>query len=95
MDLSKLFWDRQHGLLLVSASGELVFTAAGRAHYAPLLAKHGFSVAKIKRLEQFRDVMSVLDASVLEETAREFMKLLDDPNTTPEERAAIERVLST
>lgn len=94
MKLSEGFWNNQRGLLLVSESGALRFTSAGRAHYAPLLAKYGFSISNVKTIEQFRETMGVINAGELEENAREMMKLLDDPNTTPEERAAIERVLN-
>lgn len=75
-------------------SGTLRFTAAGRAHYAPLLAKHGLSISNVKTIEQFRDVMAPVNAGELDENAKKMRRLLNDPSTTPEERATLERVLS-
>jgi len=94
MKLSNDFWQTQKGLLLVSESGALRFTAAGREHYAPLLAKYGFSISNVKTLEQFREVMGPVNAGELEENTKEMHRLLNDPNTTAEERAMIKRVLS-
>ena len=62
MKLSDEFWQTQKGLLLVGEDGTLRFTAAGRAHYAPLLAKYGFSISNVKTLEKFREVMEELKA---------------------------------
>lgn len=91
--LSDDFWQAHKGLLLVSETGVLRFTAAGRAHYAPLLAKYGFSISNVKTLEQFCKVMEPVNAGELDENTQEMLRLLNDPSTTAEERATIERVL--
>lgn len=94
MELPKAFWESQKGLLLVGENGKLRFTAKGRKFYTPLLAKYGFSISNVKTIEHFRDVMEVVNAGELDSNTRELMRLLNDPNTTPEEREAIKRVLS-
>lgn len=93
MQLSNDFWATQKGKLLVGETGELRFTAAGREFYAPLLAKYGFSISNVKTLEQFRDVMATVNAGELDENTQKLRRVLEDPNTSEEERAAIRRVL--
>jgi|GEM_PF-4829143 len=93
MELTEEFWKTQRGLLLVGSDGSLRFTAAGRAKYAPRLAKHGFAITNVTTVERFREVMGVVLQRELAENTRQLERLLADPNTTEEERASIRRVL--
>lgn len=93
MNLPEEFWQANRGLLLVDEAGELRFTARGRAHFASLMAKYGFSISNVNNLAQFCEVMGEVNAGELEENERAMRSLLEDPDTTEEERAAIRRVL--
>ena len=93
MQLPESFWQAYQGLLIVSESGAVRFTAAGRKQLAPLLAKYRCSISNIKTLQQFCDAMAVVNSGELERNTQEMLQLLEDPRTTPEERALIQKVL--
>jgi hypothetical protein len=94
MNLPEQFWETQKGLLLVGEGGTLRFTGRGRAHYAPLFAKHGISISNVKTIDQFRSVMKPVNAAELDANTAELMRIMNDPLTTEEERATIRRVLN-
>lgn len=89
----KDFWRSHKGLVLVSETGDLRFTAAGRAHYAPLLAKYHLSISTVKTLGQFQEVMGPVNAGELDDNTQKLLRMLDDPNTTDDERETIKRIL--
>ena len=94
MNLSNDFWETQKGLVLVGQDGTLRFTAAGRAKYAPLFAKHGFSISNVKTIEQFSQVLKPITAAQLDANTAELVRIMNDPSTSEEERASIQRVLN-
>ena len=79
--------------MLIGSEGSLRFTAAGRAHYAPLFAKYGFSISNISDKEQFTEALGVVTAGELDENTRELERLLQDPDITDEERSLIGKIL--
>ena len=93
MELSPAFWESQKGLLLVTTDGALHFTKAGRAEYAPLLARYGFALDNVTTLDRFREVMEPVNAGELAANTRQFEAYLNDPTLTPEERVIVRRVL--
>lgn len=94
MKLSNEFWDTQKGLMLIGSDGSLRFTAAGRARYAPILAKYGFSIANATTLNYFIEVMGTANAGELAENTRSFEEILTDPETSQEERELVNRILN-
>jgi len=100
MTLSADFWKMNAGLLLLCGE-RLAFTAPGRKHFAPRMAKCGFMVSHIKTLSRFSEVMAVVTADEREATlvsdlnanTRSLEALLHSPQSSAVERAAIRRVL--
>jgi hypothetical protein len=92
--LSTEFWDAQKGLMLIGSDGSIGFSAAGREHYGPLFAKYGYALQSVTTRERFYSVMQEVTAGELEANTLKFEAMLRDPNTTPEERELIKRVLN-
>lgn len=93
MRLSTEFWDTQLGLMLIGSDGSLRFTATGRARYAPLLAKYGFSISNVTTQNRFIEVMGTVNAGELAENTLKFEEILADRDTSQEERQLINRIL--
>ena len=94
MNLSREFWEVQKGLLLIGSDGSLRFTSAGRARYAPILAKYGFSISNASTLNGFIDVMGKVNSRELAENTQRFEEMLADPKISQEERDLIWAVLN-
>ena len=94
MKLSKEFWEEQKGLMLIGSGGSLRFTAGGKAHYAPMFAKYGFSISSISSKERLEEIMGWVIAGELDETTRQLEQMLRDPETRKEERDLINQILS-
>lgn len=94
MDRNKKFWDAQRGLVLVTIDGALRLTQAGRALYAPFLAKHGFSPATLKTTAQFDAFLIHVNADILEAKFAELDRVLDDPATSKDACALILSMLA-
>ena len=100
MPLSADFWKTHAGLLLLCGE-RIAFTAAGRKQLAPRLAKCGFMLSNVKTLRRFGEVMSVVNASEradsfvadLDANTRSLEALMNSPQSSAIERAAIRRVL--
>jgi hypothetical protein len=80
--------------MLIGSDGWLRFTATGRARYAPLLGKYGFSIAKVTTLDRFVEVMGTVSAGELAENTRRFEEILADTETSQEERELVNRILN-
>src|SRR5579872_4534100 len=94
MNLSNEFWDIQRGLMLIGSDDSLRFTAAGRARYAAVLDKYGFSIANVTTLTRFVEVMGTVNAGELAENTQRFEEVLADPEASPEERELVNRILN-
>jgi hypothetical protein len=92
--LSSDFWDAYKGIVLVGNDGAIRFTRAGRARYAPLLAKYGFAIDQVKRVERFRDVIGAVIDGEIEVNTHLLEKALHNPLTSAFEREFIRRVLA-
>ena len=79
--------------MLIGLDGSLRFTAAGRAHYAPLLTKYGFALENVKTRERFCEVMEEVNAYELDENTCKLEDLFNDPRTNGVERELIRKVL--
>lgn len=88
------FWEAQKGLMLIGSDGALRFTAAGRANYTALMAKHGFALETIRTQERFKEVMGVINSVEYEQNTRQFEELLRDPELTEQERSLINQILN-
>lgn len=93
MKLSNEFWAAHKGELIVGTNGELAFTEVGRKKYAPIFAKHGYTLALVSTVEIFEHVMDIVTTEQLEATTEKVRNLLSNSAATEEERETIRRVL--
>lgn len=95
MKLSKTFWKRFQGKLVVASDGTIAFTEAGRKEFGPLFAKYGIVLASVRTVDAFRKVIrEVVTPGELEANVEVLKSLLKRPETTAQERQAIRRILA-
>lgn len=94
LNLSPVFWNIHRGLMLIGDDGSVRFTAAGRAKFAPLLARYGFALDNISTVERWVEVYGEVNAREMQSNTTQLEALLSDPSTTDEERDSIRRVLN-
>lgn len=93
MELSKEFWDTQANRVIVGSDGSLRFTAAGRAHFGPLLARYGYTLEQVTTVETFKSVLEPVLAGELERNTQEMEALLISPDTTEAEQDLLLKIL--
>ena len=93
MEFSQEFWNAQAHRVILGSDGSLRFTAAGRAHFAPLLARYGFSITNITTAEAFREAMGPVLHGELDQNTRDMEALLEHPDTSDADREVLLKIL--
>jgi hypothetical protein len=93
MELKSDFWNEFGGNVLVDNQGRVSFTPEGRLNYAPRFQRFGYVLANLRTVTDFVALLRKVQRQELEETNRQLLASLNDPDISESQKAFIRNLL--